>query len=273
MLLMLDAMLFGNFRVVPQSFESRFIHKRSCGRFYGEYDMLWSGRKALYPRFRVSYSGSVHQDNRTTYVQRNDDDLTDGGATSREHHDGVRTKDPTPPGRLKMTVQQTASYLGISAEAVRARIQRGTLEHTKEDGKVYVAMDRPDGRRDERHNERTADRTDDRLHHHDDVRTFDQTALISELRDHNQSLRSQVEHLRGELEVRNEEARRKDTIIMSLTQRVPEVEAPAESRGAPEADTAPSRGARDGGQARNVQEGQQEPQRRRSGLMRFFWGP
>jgi hypothetical protein len=196
--------------------------------------MLWSVRKALYPRFRVEYPGSVHQDDKTPYVRRNDDDLTDGGLSSRVHHDGVRTNDSTPPGRLKMTVQQTASYLGISAEAVRARIQRGTLEHTKEDGKVYVSMDRSDGRCDESHNERTVHRYDDRIHHHhEDDRTLDQAALISELRDHNQSLRSQVEHLRGELEVRNEEARRKDTIMMTMAQRIPELEPAPEPRESP----------------------------------------
>src|SRR3712207_3475819 len=107
------------------------------------------------------------------------------------HQDPARTHDithdQTPPERVRMTVVQAASHLGISAEAVRARIQRGTLLHTKEDGKVYVLFDRHD------------DSTDgDSTHHHDVVHTDDQTAWISELRGHNTTLREQVDHLRAE---------------------------------------------------------------------------
>src|SRR4051794_34592257 len=101
--------------------------------------MLRFAELPLYPRFRVVYPKVMtHQDGaRTQYVQDQD-----GGP------DDVRTSS----GRLKMTVPQTASYLNISAEAVRARIQRGTLEHTKKNGKVYVLMDRSYDRHDDRHN-------------------------------------------------------------------------------------------------------------------------
>jgi excisionase family DNA binding protein len=51
--------------------------------------------------------------------------------------DGERTHDTTEEP-LRMTVAQAASYLGISSEAVRARIQRGTLEHTKENERQDV---------------------------------------------------------------------------------------------------------------------------------------
>src|SRR5215207_4071861 len=164
------------------------------------------------------------------------------------HPDDPRTRDQTADmtdvrtthGRLKMTVPQAASRLGISAEAVRARIQRGTLEHTKEGGKVYVLLDRPNDateRHDARYDEHTNDRHDDHPdERHDGARTNERRAdaqVLAELRSHNASLRSQVDHLRGELQVRNEELRRKDHLLAAALERIPELE--AASNGSPEA--------------------------------------
>jgi len=193
----------------------------------------------------------THQDGaRTQYVQDQD-----GG------QDDVRT----PSGRLKMTVPQTASYLNISAEAVRARIQRGTLEHTKENGKVYVLMDRPYNRHEDRHNGHSDARyVEDRAQRQDGVRTDEQIGVVYELRDHNDSLRGQVEHLRRELDTRNEELRRKDTIIMSLTQRIPELEAHSELRDAPETVSEDTTDRSD------VPTGSQESSQHRSWLLRWF---
>ena len=106
-------------------------------------------------------------------------------AAVRMHPDDARA----PREELKMTVPQAAAHLSISAEAVRARIQRGTLKHTKEDGKVYVLLDHPG---------------DDRMHRHDAVRTADQAGLVAELRD-------QVEFLRREVE-------RKDAILLRMAE-------------------------------------------------------
>jgi hypothetical protein len=50
--------------------------------------------------------------------------------------------------------------------------------------------------------------------------------LIAELRTHN-------EHLRQEVEAWREEARRKDAILMTMAQRIPELEAAQEPRGGP----------------------------------------
>src|SRR3712207_2936154 len=124
------------------------------------------------------------------------------------------TDSRTTHERLMMTVAQAASHLGISAEAVRARIQRGTLEHTKEGGKVYVLLNRPNEPKD-KHDVYTNDRNDDYANERaygvraNEERKAD-AQVLAELRSHIGSLRSQVEHLRSELEERNEELRRKD---------------------------------------------------------------
>jgi hypothetical protein len=45
-----------------------------------------------------------------------------------------------PPDISKLTVPKAARALGISPEAVRNRLSRGTLDSTKENGTVYVLL-------------------------------------------------------------------------------------------------------------------------------------
>jgi excisionase family DNA binding protein len=44
-----------------------------------------------------------------------------------------------PPGR-RLTVAQAADVLGISDDAVRSRIKRGTLRAVRESGRVFVVL-------------------------------------------------------------------------------------------------------------------------------------
>ncbi len=105
----------------------------------------------------------------------------------------------------RVTVAEAASRLGVKEQAIRKRIQRGTLVHDKDEhGRVYVYLDVED--------QATGTGID---------------AGVSTLV---QSLQDQIAYLRQEAEAWKEEARRKDTIIMSLTQRIPELEAPSEPR-------------------------------------------
>lgn len=112
----------------------------------------------------------------------------------------------------RVTVQEAAKRLRVKDDAIRKRIQRGTLEHDKDpDGRVYVYLDATedesyDGQSGAKTQPTSRDATQGAV-----VLAKDET--ISELRD-------QVDFLRRELE-------RKDAILMSLTQRVPELEAPA----------------------------------------------
>src|SRR5919199_3318005 len=114
--------------------------------------------------------------------------------------------DETHPNdaQTRVTVAQAAELLGLSAEAVRSRVQRGTLASTKEYGTVYVLLD-PDQARPNTDEPHTQTGAQTHL-------SGDQTAFIA-------SLTEQIDWLRREVE-------RKDTIIMTLTQRIPELEAP-----------------------------------------------
>src|SRR5215207_4043641 len=87
--------------------------------------------------------------------------------------EGDRTGD-----ERRTTVSEAAAILGISAEAVRGRIRRGTIPVEREGGTVYVllegeAWDRTTGDQTRTTDDRTTDRTD---------------ALIAELQDRVRSL-------------------------------------------------------------------------------------
>jgi hypothetical protein len=150
-------------------------------------------------------------------------------------------------------VPEAARILGISPEAVRARIQRGTLPKEKgSDGTVYVQLNDDQMRS---YGDGTEDATSSPL--------SDQTQLVD-------SLEEQISFLRAELVTRNEELRRKDHIIAALTERIPELPAPAAS--SQEATGAPETAAEEAYSTHAPPEGQdqQKPTERPSWWQRFF---
>ena len=110
-----------------------------------------------------------------------------------------------------VTTKEAAEALGISVEAVRKRIERGQLGHERVDGRVYVYLD------------------GDQTESGPDVEV-ESTALISE-----KNLR--IELLERQLTEANERDRENRRIIAALTQRIPQLEAPAEPRESPETAT------------------------------------
>ena len=126
--------------------------------------------------------------------------------------------DRIPTSRQRVTVAQAAEILGVTVEAIRGRIKRGTLEHERHSGTVYVLLDadqstnrtRPD-----------TDQTTDRLQ-------SDTTALISAKDETITALRDQLEAERQA----HAEARR---LLMAALERIPpQLEAPSEARESPE---------------------------------------
>jgi len=116
-----------------------------------------------------------------------------------------------PPGRLRYTVPDAARILGISPEAVRNRLSRGTLDSVKEGGTVHVLIDRD-------MTQHAADRPDDI--------PGESNALISEMRE-------RIAFLEREFERRGEEAAELRRIIAALTSRIPEIEPPRETPAGP----------------------------------------
>ena len=148
------------------------------------------------------------------------------------------------------TVKEAADVLGITVDAVRGRIRRGTLDSVKLDGVVYVLLDATNR---EQESDESATESADASR-----QTADESGLVSNQSELVGDLRGQVDWLRREVE-------RKDTIIMQMAQRIPELEAASEPRESPE--TA-SKGT-DRGEAPP----EQEPAQQCSWLYRFFFGP
>jgi hypothetical protein len=118
------------------------------------------------------------------------------------------------PSSNRATVYEAADILGITVDAIRKRIQRGTIPYERHaDGRVYVLLGELDDVRDKSSNLQDGDR--------DTYRTAHDTLV--------ESLQDQIEYLRSELAVRAEESRRKDHIIAALTERIPELEAPQDA--------------------------------------------
>ena len=121
-----------------------------------------------------------------------------------------------------LDVNSAAEELGVSTDAVRKRISRGTLRSDRREGTVRVWLD--DGGTEAGREAQV-----------------DGGALV-------EVLREQAEYLRGQLAEEREARRRADTIIAQLTQanatlaaRVPELEAPQEhSEAAETVEEAPS---------------------------------
>jgi len=102
-------------------------------------------------------------------------------------------------------MQQAADELGLSVEAIRKRVQRGSMRSDKgEDGRRYVYLD-------ESHREAQVEPSEGEL--------------VEELRDRVRSLEKMLEE---ERETRTEERRRHDTLMAQLMQRIPELEPPSQ---------------------------------------------
>jgi hypothetical protein len=154
---------------------------------------------------------------------RHDGDITHG----KHHKDGVSTGDRT----LRLTVPEAAGVMGISAEAVRQRIKRGTLPTEKDAGGTVFVLLAEDLVRDRsrqvddstrKDSDITSDSTHDRTR-----QDADSTALI-------ESLQEQVEYLKETVAKRDEEIRRRDHLLAAALERIPAIEeAPSETQESP----------------------------------------
>ncbi len=124
------------------------------------------------------------------------------------------------PTTRRVPVEEAAKILGITANAVRKRIERGTLRSEREGDTRYVLL------------------TTDMPRHAVNMppsmpggqilmveRLESEVAFLRDL------LRGRDEELRREREAREEAERRHDTIIMRMAERIPELEAQPEIRG------------------------------------------
>jgi hypothetical protein len=164
----------------------------------------------------------------------------------RMRHDGDITNDTRRTNgdwTMRLTVPEAAGVMGISAEAVRQRIKRGTLTTEKDDsGHVFVLLV-DDGTR------FTTDST---------RKDGDITALVD-------NLREQVVYLKETVAQRDEEIRRRDHLLAAALERIPAIEAGDEREGHMTASEEADKGT--------APPEQQKPSERRSWWHRFFFEP
>ena len=156
------------------------------------------------------------------------------------------------PIERRFTVHQAAEVLGITPEAVRSRIQRGTLAKEKgDDGTVYVRLN--------------ADQLRPNADEHTDQSTFigDETVDQSQLVER---MSSEIEHLREILALRDEEIRRRDHLLAAALERIPAIEPPDTPSEPREAPVTPSEEPH----STHAHPDSQEPSQRRSWWRAFF---
>ena len=156
----------------------------------------------------------------------------------------------------RVNVAEAAQRLRVSQDAIYKRIKRGTIPWDKDDEGKTVVYVKPLTESTDATQSSTDAPTDGRTTSTDEPPPLSTDASTGVLLD---ELRDRVSFL-------EEELRRKDTILMSLVQRIPELEPPGE--GSPE--------PREGPQATSEERrnGEAPPDmERRSWLHRFFFGP
>jgi hypothetical protein len=139
----------------------------------------------------------------------------------------------------RVTIAEAADRLGVTRDAIRKRIKRGSIEWETGPGEeVFVYVD--------------ASATAEDASRHDA-----HDALI-------ESLREQIEYLRSEVVVWQDEARRKDHLLAATLERIPAIEPPPDtptpntSPEAPGEPVAPSE-HQDNGTARTDEEASEKP--------------
>jgi len=115
----------------------------------------------------------------------------------------------------RLSVPEAAEALGISGDAIRSRIKRGTLATVREGGRVFVVLggsDRPNAQA-----QPTSVPSEDRLY---------------------QEMQARIRYLESQVEEEREALRRADTLLARLMDRLPELEAPSSEATPGEPETA-----------------------------------
>jgi hypothetical protein len=131
-----------------------------------------------------------------------------------------RSNAGTPHDILRLTVPDAAHALGISPEAVRNRLSRGTLNSEKEDGTVYVLLPADKVRHIGDRSQYTIDRPNGTSQHIGDTFSDIPENSASLISAKDETIRVLSEQLEAE-RMASSELRR---IVAGLVQRVPELE-------------------------------------------------
>src|SRR5215212_10376852 len=137
------------------------------------------------------------------------DGVLDEVSDTDQHRTGLGQVGTSLESGKLATVHEAANALGVSVDAIRKRIQRGTIPHERhEDGRVYVLLDKASSMQDT--SSTSSSTVPDKDEGERPVR-YGTEEFIGSLQD-------QIGFLRRELE-------RKDAILLRMAERIPELEA------------------------------------------------
>ena len=169
----------------------------------------------------------------------------------------------TPSGNTssqRVSVDRAARVLGLSVDAIRKRVQRGTIPYEKDPaGRVTIILDTVETLQDD--GETLQDKVQDAPGPGADRLLEAKDETIEELR-------GRVRRLEQDLDARTEELRRRDHLLAAALERIPAIESPETSGGPQNAGETPE------GTTESPADvaGSQEATERRSWWRRWFGG-
>jgi len=147
--------------------------------------------------------------------------------------DRVPTGDQPGSDRSAVTVAEAAILLGLSTDAVRSRLNRGTLDGRKDAGGWVVLLPRPSATVDQP--SPTGQQPSATGH-----RPGTDRDLIAAKDETIGALRSEVEHLRAELATRTDDLQRRDVLLREALGRIPALGAGQDAPSSPAAPPPPA---------------------------------
>jgi hypothetical protein len=170
------------------------------------------------------------------------------------------------PSSTRVSVDGAARALGVTVDAIRKRVQRGTIPHERdESGRVWVLLEAASTMKDTTSTVSDSDQDDTGHLRRELLEAKDEN--IADLKDRIASLERQLEDAR----TTNRENRR---LLAAALERIPAIEAPQDEPGATEKDAEASEGASDRSDRAGAQAGAQEPEEtaKRPWYVRWFGG-
>ena len=172
--------------------------------------------------------------------------------------------DSSHTGR-RLTVQQAADELGLTVDAIRGRLRRGTIRSVREGGRVFIVLtgNESNTARDQPTGQYTP--TDDEPSQQQSSPS-ETPELVEELQDRVRYLERSLDR---EREARREESRELRRLLAASLERIPAIE-PPEATESPETAPGDTESTEMPADATGAQEAPQ--QERRSWWRRVFWG-
>ena len=177
------------------------------------------------------------------------------------------------PSSTRVSVDGAARALGVTIDAIRKRVQRGTIPHERdESGRVWVFLEaaRTMQGKSSTIRDNDQDKSGTMLDNDQDRTGHIRRELLKAKEETIDGLKERVDSLERQLEAERAANRENRRLLAAALERIPAIEAPRdEPRDAPETARQDAGGVED----RTERVAAQTDAQRRSWFVRFFFGP